>query len=220
MATKILILGAGGMAREILEGYVSKGQEDSIMGFVVSSRFFKNSSLLGRPVYDEAFLNSISTGNVRLIAGIGTPDRKKWVLELEKKGFIFETFIHPHASVGKNVQIKEGVVICSGAVITTNVQIGRHSIVNILSGISHDVTIGNFVTIGPGSHITGGVTIEDEVFVGAGVTLKPGVSIASRVFLGAGAVVIENINKSNILAYGNPAHKVRVISKKDWEKFV
>lgn len=206
---KVYILGAGGMAREVLEMYRSSGRIDEIEGFVVTqkkrARKIKNKKI---------FLDrEIVLDNKRLffIGAIGNPIRRKWIEKIIGRGGKFDNIIHASAVIGKSVKHGVGNIICANSVLTDNIVISDHVIINVGATINHDCKIGSYVTIGPGVHIGGRVLIGDGTFVGIGALVKEKIKIGSNVFIGAGAVVVDDI-PDNVLVYGSPA---RVIKKID-----
>ncbi|MFP7695788.1 sugar O-acetyltransferase [Trueperella sp. LYQ143] len=55
------------------------------------------------------------------------------------------------------------------------------------------------------------IVVEDNVWLGAGVIVCPGVRIGENSVIGAGSVVVRDI-PANVVAVGNPARVIRVIS--------
>jgi sugar O-acyltransferase (sialic acid O-acetyltransferase NeuD family) len=209
----IYILGAGGMAREAYQIYRDLKQANMIGGFVINTKMENQTSIYGIDVKDE----KIFTDDCLLIGGIGTPKRKKWISELEKKGNKFDTLVHPATVMGMNVKIGSGSIICANVVLTCDISIGRHTIINVGSYIHHDCKIGNFVTVGPGTTIAGKVTMGDECFIGAGVTIIPGVKIGKSVYVGAGSTVVSDI-QDNFMIYGTPAKPIKELTVQDWSR--
>ena len=116
--------------------------------------------------------------------------------------------MHPRAWIGENVQLGQGVVICAGALLTTDIEIDAFSHINIGTSIGHDARIGTYCTLSPGVRLSGGVTLADEVELGSGAVLIPGVQVGPRCVIGAGAVVLNDI-AADSLAVGVPAKVIR-----------
>ena len=127
--------------------------------------------------------------------------------------------------LGKNVQVRHGVVIrsCTGII-----KIGNQVVVNygcILHGLG-GITIGNKTLLSPyvqlyaqnhalsrnhsirhQKNIGKGIWIGEDVWLAASVIICDGVSIGNGAVIGAGAIVIKNIPEYEIWA-GNPAKKI------------
>lgn len=206
---KVYILGAGGMAREVLEMYRSSGRINEVEGFVVSEKK-RAKKLKNKKIFTD---KEIALENMRgfFIGAIGNPIRRKWIEKLIVRGGEFDNIIHASVIIGKSVKHGVGNIICANSVLTDNIVISDHVIINVGATINHDCKIGSYVTIGPGVHIGGRVSIGDGTFVGIGVLIKEQIKIGRNVFIGAGAVVVDDIT-DNVLVYGSPA---RVIKKID-----
>jgi len=214
----IYILGAGAMARETLSIYKDLGKFEQVSGLIEENCIRKGLRIDGKSVMDASIIDGLSKKSV-FIGAMGSPRRKKWIKKIERKGFHFDTVIHPSAIIGNFTKVGEGCIICPGVIFTSNIRIGRHSIINVGSTISHDCVIGDFVTIGPGVNIAGKVTIGDECWISIGVKIINKISIGRGSYIGAGAVVIENIPE-NVLAVGVPAKPIRKLTGVDWKKLI
>lgn len=217
MANKeIYILGAGNMARETLSIYKDLGKFSDVKGFIEENCKQEGSKIDSKRVMDALIVDTLSKNSI-FIGAIGSPLRKRWIEEIEPKGFDFDTVIHPSVISGAFVDIAKGCIICPGVVLTRDIKIGRHSIININSNISHNCLIGDFVTIAPGVNIAGNVRINEGCWIGIGATIIEKVSIGKNSFIGAGAVVVKDIPEST-LAVGAPAKPVRKLTEFDWKK--
>lgn len=212
---KVFILGAGGMAREVKAYFDDAGVP--VGGFVEQESKRGGQDLKGTVVIDEDDLADPQT--IELIAGIGSPLRKRWVEDLEMRGYRFATLIHKDAYIGEDVMLGDGCIVCPGAIITTDVHIGAHCIINIKASVSHDCRIGNYVTVSPGATIGGRVHIGDETWVGIGAAIIQDVKIGKGVFIAAGAVVVTDI-PDNSLVMGIPGRVVRKLTPSSWKHLI
>ncbi len=214
----IYILGASAMARETLNIYKDLGRFKEIDGFIEENCKKEDLKIHGKNVMDASVIDILAKDSI-FIGAMGSPKRKRWIEEIERKGFNFDTVIHPSTIVGDSVNISKGCIVCPGGILTCDIKIGRHSIINIGSTINHDCIIGEFVTIGPGTNIAGNVIIGDECWISIGVKIINDVSIGKGSFIGAGAVVTEDIPE-NVLAVGVPAKPIRKLTEYDWEELI
>ena len=202
---RLLIIGAGPMARETYHYAVQTFPELEMVGFL-DDRGDVLDGFEGYPPILGSVEGFCEQENDVFLCAIGDPiQRKKYASIMEERGVKFATLIHPQAFVGGNVEIGEGSVVAPSVVITCDVKLGRHVIVNVQSSISHDCVLADFVTLSPGCHLPGGCRLGEGVFMGAHSTIVPNVSLAVGAFVGAGAVVVDSDATPNIRLMGVPA---------------
>lgn len=214
----IYILGAGAMARETLIIYKGLGRYEEIGGFIEENCNREGLKIHGKSTMDASVIDTLPENSI-FIGAMGSPRKKRWIEEIESKGFSFDTLIHPSASVGDSVDIGRGCIVCSGVILTCDTEIGAHSVINIGSTVNHDCVIGDYVTIGPGVNIAGRVTIGDECWISIGVKIIDKVSIGRGSFIGAGAVITNDIPEK-VLAMGVPAKPTRRLTESDWQRLI
>ena len=203
----VLIIGAGGHGREILEILLEEPAKSNPIGFIDDDTGKRGEVVDGYEVIcgTEQIVTHWKTSEILLICAIGEPAaHSEVVTRLLRKGFRFANVISKHAVVSDNAIIGNGVIIFPSVTINTRVEIGNHVTVNVGSTISHDSKIGDYTNIAPGSHIAGNVVIGQGCYVGMGSNLIQNVTIGEWVKIGAGAAVIRDIN-SYSTAYGVPA---------------
>lgn len=213
MQTKrIVILGAGGQAREIvwlIRDINQQREEFEVLGYLVPdlsklSEYDTRDGLLG----DESWLDD-NRGKVDCLAiGIGDPFRRCAVankLASLYPELSWPTLIHPTAIYDKDsCQIGPGVLICAGVICTINIEFGPFSLINFGCTIGHDVRVGRGCVVNPGSNVSGGVILEEGVLIGTGAKILQYLQIGSGAIVGAGAVVVEDVAK-NCTVVGIPA---------------
>lgn len=214
----IYILGAGAVARETLNAYKDLGRLKEIGGFIEENCRREGSEIHGKSIKDSSIITTLPKDTL-FIGAMGSPRRKRWIEEIEGKGFNFDVVVHPSTLMDDFVDVGKGCIIRPGVILACDVKIGRHSIIYIGSTIGHDCKIGNFVTIAPGVDIAGNVTIKDECWIGIGAKIINRVSIGKCSFIGAGAVVTKDIPE-NVLAVGVPAKPIRHLNESDWERMI
>ena len=205
MSKKTCILGAGGFARETLDIYIDLGRESDVLGFVEESCQCDGIILNGKPVHDISFLNQFNEQNRPLVIGaIGSTKRRNLLMQLEKKGYQFDTIIHPSVIRSKWVEFGEGSIITPGVILTCQIDIGRHVILNLGVKIGHDVRIGNYTTLLPGAEVMGCACLGDEVYVGTNATIIEKINVGNGAIIAAGAVVVQDVPEMSLVA-GVPA---------------
>jgi sugar O-acyltransferase (sialic acid O-acetyltransferase NeuD family) len=194
----LVIIGAGGFGREVLDVVTainSVKTEWDVVGFVADDE--PESELLARVGTRwlgsiDAFLTSPSAQYYAI--GIGSPVIRREVAgKLDGTGIDAAALVHPSATIGADVEVAGGTVICSHVSITTNIRIGRHVHVNLNSTIGHDARIGDFVTINPLVAVSGDVTLGEGVTMGTHSSILQGLRVGAGSFVGAGAVVVKDV---------------------------
>ena len=204
---KIIIVGAGGLGREVYNWLSEAGKGDLILGFINDI-----SDALDGYDYPVKIIGDIQNHecltDVVYVMAVMAPNGKAKVASLLKaKDCEFKTFIHPTAIVGRNVKLGEGVVITPGCIISCDVEIGDFVFLNTQTTLGHDVRVGAYTSINGKVEISGFVEIGEGVTIGSRVVVLPKKKIASGAIVGAGSVVVGNI-KQPITVFGNPAKRI------------
>lgn len=201
----MIIAGAGGHAREILDLLVIKAAEEIFL--------FDNTNdsapaiLNGYPlIRSSEDAKEKLRNDPRFILGTGNPvvRHKMYDLFVELGGQPF-TFTAATALVSEQqTTIGEGANIMHDVFISNCVQIGKGSLINTRAHLHHDVVTGAFCEIGPAALLLGKVRIGERAFIGAGAILLPGIEVGDAAVIGAGAVVTKHVAAGQTVK-GNPA---------------
>ncbi len=211
MPERIVIYGAGGLGREILQivrEMNAGGTPIDCNGFVVDEPFATPDVVNGVPVYRD-FQRLAQDKRVRFVIAIGDPKGRARVARAVESaiGERFTTIIHPRALTGATVTIGTGTMIMGLSCVTTECRLGRHVLVNPGCTIAHDNMIEDFATLGPGVNLAGRVRLGEGSMLGIGVSVAPDVSVGRWSVVGAGACVIRDV-ASNTVAAGVPAQRI------------
>ena len=211
----LLIIGASGHGRQVAEAAraawnAGPGTCGPPSGFLDDDPKLRGKTVGGLPV--AGTLDHESLSDVEGALGVGYPETKQHVLRrLPHSPWAWCRIVHPIAEVGERNEIREGVLIQAGVVITTDVTLGAFSTINLSATLSHDVQVGALATVSPGANIGGDVNIGEGAFIGIGASIIQGVTIGAWSVVGAGAVVIDDVEPNTVVA-GVPA---RVISRRE-----
>lgn len=214
MRMKLVVIGAGGFGREVLDVVqaiqLEASSEIELLGVVDDALNELNRERLeSRGI---SYLGKISdvfdgtaTAEIRFAIGIGSPLVKQKIDSLlTAQGYEAATLIHPQASIGSEFTAAPGVVVCSGARLTTNISLGRHVHININATIGHDVSIGDYCSVNPLAAVSGDVEVESGVLIGATAFVIQGVSIGQNAVVGASSCVVRSVNSGETVK-GVPA---------------
>jgi sugar O-acyltransferase (sialic acid O-acetyltransferase NeuD family) len=192
----LVILGAGGFGREILQLVLDVNDvipTFDLLGFLDDRA--ADGDLFGRlgaPLLGTSGRLPDIAASVVIAVGAPAPRRQLDRLVVAA-GRTPATLVHPTATVGRDVRLAEGVIVGAGSRVTTNVVLGRHAHVNVSCVVGHDVTIADFATLYPGVRIGGGCTIDEGATLSMGCIVLPNVVVGRGAVIGAGAVVVRDV---------------------------
>lgn len=212
MLQPLVILGAGGFARETLD-VVDAINADTpswdVLGFLVDPQFGQAGTLIQEKLILGGFDWLTQYPDVRVVCAVGAPEhRRRLIGRIQVYGVKFATLIHPTVIRTRWIRIGDGVVIAAGSVLSNTIQIGDHVHINPSSTIGHDVTLGAFVSLAPGSLISGNVEVREGAYIGTGAKIIEKKIIGSWSIIGAGATVVKDV-PPNTTVVGTPAHVIK-----------
>lgn len=194
---RAVVLGTGGLSREMAQLLTQIDDVPNFMGFVAERGCSEGEGHYPATIGDDDWLvaqaGTAQSPLVVLGAGFPTARRRMWDMAAGA-GLEVLGLVHPTAVVDPDrVELGAGAVICAGVVITCEVSIGDGAIVNWNATIGHDARIGRFTVVNPGANISGNVDVGDGVLVGAGAVILQGLKIGDGATIGAGAVVTKDV---------------------------
>lgn len=208
----LVIFGAGSvglLAEQIIYDINQSKKEYNIIGYLDDNPDKKGSEIAGFPVlggYDWIEKNP----EIYIVIGFSHPLLKFNLHKrlINSKFNKYTTLIHPTAWIGRRVTFGLGCIVYPGVTIDVDVKIGHFNLFNKTSSIGHNTIIGDYCTISPGVNIGGFNVIGDASEFGINSCTIQNIKIGMNTTVGAGSVVIRDL-ESNIIAVGNPAHKIR-----------
>lgn len=207
----VVVIGTGGLGRETL--WALRAASRNVVGFVTSEASRHGTTVCDLPVLgDEAWLVG---RDCAAVCCVGSPrDRQRLTADLEDRGVVFTSVVHPSAQLSEFVELGAGCVVGANAVITTQVTLGRHVIVGAGTIVSHDCRLDDYVTLAPGVVLAGGVQVGYGAELGAGAASIPGQRIGRGALVGARAAVIRPV-EDNVVVAGVPAREIKRFPETD-----
>jgi sugar O-acyltransferase (sialic acid O-acetyltransferase NeuD family) len=215
VAIGVVIIGAGGFGRHVhatLLRAIAAGTA-TIDGEIASFAGFLDD---GAP--DAAILGRLGAGHLGPVAALrDQPPSTRYLLAIGNGavrrridaavtgwGYAPMTLIDPVATIGTDIRLGAGAIVCSGARLETNIETGRHVHVSENCTVGHDTTLADYVTAFPQAAIAGNVHIGAGTTVGTQAAIIQGLTVGGGVMIGAGAVVIRDV-PDDVTAVGVPA---------------
>lgn len=213
MAEDLVIVGAGGFGRETVDVVAAINASSSdpvwrLLGVVDDAPSPENLERLERRAISYlGTTDDLLSGDVqpRYLIGIGSPAVRRALADrFDAAGLMAATVIHPAATLGSDVSVGAGSVVCAGARVTTNIELGRHVHLNPNVTIGHDTTLRDFVSMNPASSVSGDCMVDDQVLIGVGAVVLNRITVGRAAVVGAAACVVRDV-PPEVVVKGVPA---------------
>ena len=213
-ARPLLLVGAGGLARETVELVRAINRERrswDLLGLLDDSPELHGREILGVPVLGPCTAAG-DFPQAQVVACVASPDdplrRLRLVERLRLPRRRYATLVHPRAVIPASARIGPGSILQADVVLTADVWIGAHVAVMPAVVLTHDDVVGDGVSFGAGARVSGGVTIDSGAYVGSGALLRERIASGSGAVVGMGAVVTRAGPPGEIWI-GAPARRAR-----------
>ncbi|WP_051944458.1 NeuD/PglB/VioB family sugar acetyltransferase [Streptacidiphilus rugosus] len=209
----LLLVGAGGFARETAQAARDAYGPDAVLGHLDDDPSRHGGEVDGVPVLGGSELvhahpdapvvicvgnPSDWAGRARLVRRLGLPEHR------------YGTVVHPTAAVAGSARVGPGSVLLAHCALTASVRVGAHVAVMPQVVLTHDDVVGDFATLASGVRLGGGVDVGAGAYVGAGALVREGVMVGAWSQLGLGSMLLESLPPGEIWV-GSPARKLRPV---------
>ena len=191
MADGLLIVGAGGLGREVYDFAVAS--ERTVIAFIDDA------------VEGLAPVAAADPGAGEYVIAVGEPvTRLKIAEQLMSRGCRFASIVHPTAIIGSRVKLGAGCIVAPLAYVGPDASLGPHSVLNVHAVVGHDSHVGAYSVLSPHVAVGGNCSLGHGVFLGTHATVTPGISVGSWSKSAAGSVITRKVAPGSLLV-GNPA---------------
>lgn len=186
----ILVLGAGGHARPVIEALRAMGLEPA--GLLDDAP--------RGPVLDVPVLGPLGSLAERRVPGLGAviaighnATRAALGAQCRALGIALPEVVHPASLVSPSAHLAEGVQVMARAVIGPEARLGALALVNTAAIVEHECEVAEAAHLGPGVVLCGGVRVGARALLGAGAVARPGIAIGAEAVIAAGAALAEDV---------------------------
>ena len=175
--TPILILGAGGHGRSVLEALQVKGRH-SFYAFVDDGTP-EGTQVLGAPVVGNTqALASLCGRFPQAVVAIGDNFRREELCaQLLALDFELAVVVHPRAFVSPSAILGPGTAVMANATVGTEARLGVGTIVNSGAVVDHHAVVEDFGHLGVNAAMAGGSVLGKAAWMQAGSSLGYGVVV-------------------------------------------
>lgn len=205
----LIILGAGGMGREVYwlarrcKGY---GTEYMIKGFLDFNDPNWDTTVYP-PILGVETSYQIDTDDV-FICSVGDVKLKKKICEtIIKKRGAFINLIDPNSYIGPTAKIGNGCLVFHDAHIGSEAEVGDFVMLQSFAALGHDVKVGDFSRIDPKVSCVGGAFIGNSVTLHTMCVINQKVIIEDYAVIGAMSFVIRKVKQGKTV-FGIPAKEI------------
>ena len=186
----VVILGAGGLGREVYEVFEDTYQNHpdyKFKGFL-SDVLNIFDDFEGYPPLLGTIKDYEVQPNDRFLLAIGdVKGRRKVAESILERGGEFMSLIHPKAKIFRTAKIGKGVIIFPFAYVGADAHVGDYCFINLWAACAHDAVLGQFSELAPYSALSGGASAGEECFLCIHSIVAPKTHIGSRVIISQGS---------------------------------
>ncbi|WP_404417418.1 acetyltransferase [Marinospirillum sp.] len=201
MSRPVILLGAGGHAKVVLE--ILRQIKQPVLG-VIDPRLKQNhiKEWQGLPILgDDSDVSLYPTDKIFLANGIGSLPgqtlRCSVYRQFKSSGYTFITLVHPTAIIAEDITLAEGVQIMAGCILGTDVQIDENTLINTGTQLDHDCKVGKHCHLAPAVVLCGNVQVEDGCHLGPSSCVVQGCHLGQGAVLGAGSTLLCDLPKGH-----------------------
>ncbi|HJF74796.1 NeuD/PglB/VioB family sugar acetyltransferase [Gallibacterium anatis] len=206
MLKKVILIGAGGYAKSVLDSLDKTKYE--FYGFIDNFQTVGNYHL-GYPILANKLEDIDNKEKYSYFISIGNNlNRLKHFLNLSKNNCNIINIIDKSAIISAGAKLGTGIFIGKLAIVNNGTIIGDNVIINTKALIEHGCLVENHSNISTNTTLNGDVIVEKMSFVGSSSVINGQLRIGAGAVVGSGAVVIKNVQPYTVVA-GVPAKYIK-----------
>jgi sugar O-acyltransferase (sialic acid O-acetyltransferase NeuD family) len=200
----LLIFGAG-LQADLARYYFAEHASRHVEAFTVDAAYVGDGRFDGLPVLDFAEAQQrFPPATHDLFVAIGYTQlnqvRKRVFESARALGYALPSFVHPTASVARNVRIGANTLLREMAVVSPFARVGDGCQLGTRALVSHHARIGSHCWLSPGALVCGNAQVGEACFIGANATLRDGITVGASCVIGAGALILADCEPGGVYA--------------------
>ena len=208
--TKLLLVGASGLAREVMSVVALRHVGMTVN--IVDDDSATWGTLHGlTPVLGRVDLVA-DLDDHDVVVTIGRGDRRLQVVaRLAAIGMDpgrYGQLVHPRVLLPHGCSIGDGSIALDGVVLTADVEVGRHVVLMPRVTLTHGCVVRDFATLCAGVSLGGDVEVGEAAYLGMNASVREGVRIGADATVGMGSVVLDDVPAGETWV-GVPARPIR-----------
>lgn len=202
---KLIIIGAGGYAKSVLDSIDFYNYK--VEGFI--DEYATNDEHLGYPILAKSLEELENPKKYFYFIAIGNNAKRKiWYDRLKENKLRLINVVDRSAIISPEAKIGTGCFIGKMAIINSKATVGSNCVINSRALIEHGCSVSKHVNLSTNSVINGDVVVGEGSFVGSCSVTIGQLSIGKWSTVGAGAVVTKNVGDGVTVA-GVPAKVIK-----------
>ncbi len=205
---RLLLVAAGGLARETLAVVRALGRFDTIRVLDDDPHLW-GSTLDGVPVVGGLEEVKRDDADVVVCAGRGTV-RRRLVARLRELGVSDDRYarvVHPAVDVPPGCEVGAGSILLAQVVLTADVTVGRHVVAMPHVTLTHDDVVEDYATLCAGVTLGGEVRIGAAAYLGMSSSVRERLAVGTEATLGMGSALLRDLPPGQTWA-GVPARRI------------
>lgn len=204
MKQKLIIIGAGGFAKTVIDSLDHKKYE--IKGFIDT---FKKGEHQGFPILGESLDIICEPNQYVYFIAIGDPDyRALWMNLLEEKQLPTINVIDRTSIVSKRSRLGTCIYVGKMSIINCDSELEDGVVINTRALVEHGNYISYCTNISTNVVLNGDVSVGIKSFIGSCTVVNGQLKIGNSSIIGSGSVVIRDI-PDNVVVAGAPTKFIR-----------
>ncbi|MDE5206954.1 NeuD/PglB/VioB family sugar acetyltransferase [Citrobacter amalonaticus] len=204
MKKKLIIIGAGGFAKAVIDSL--DHDKYSLEGFIDT---VKSGTHQGFPILGHSFSDIAPLDNYCYFIAIGDPDdRALWLEKIKAKNLKTINIIDKTAIVSKRSSLGSCIYVGKMSIINSDSCLEDGVVVNTRALIEHGNYISYCTNISTNVVLNGDVQVGEKTFIGSCTVVNGQLKIGSSSIIGSGSVVIRNV-PDNVVVAGTPTRLLK-----------